>query len=355
MGTINNKFKESFLEKANIKHNYEYDYSSIKYINSQTKVEIICNKHGVFKQTPNNHLSGQKCPFCNGNPKSNKFDFINKSILKHSNKYDYSLVEYKNNKLKVRMICKEHGEFLQSPNRHLIGQGCPKCDKSCKIEIEDFVKRSYLKHGDKYDYSLVKFKNTLDEVEIICKEHGLFVQVLRNHLNGYGCKICGGNMKLSNDDFIKRSNIIHNNKYDYSLIKYKNSLSKVKIICNEHGEFLQKPNKHLGGQGCPKCAVRYGIMENKWLDMMCVIDRQINIGKYIVDGFDKENNIIYEFNGDFWHGNPKVFKSDEVNNVIGKTFGELYEDTLMKEDYLIKMGYKVISIWESDYLNKLSK
>ena len=344
----------TFIEKSKLKHNGIFDYSLVDYVNSQTKVKIICKEHGVFYQTPNNHLSGQKCPFCRVNRKSNTIEFIEKSKLKHNGIFDYSLVDYVNDKNKVSIICKEHGEFNQSPNNHLKGQGCPKCDKSFKLNISDFIKKSNLKHGNKYDYSLVKYINNITTVSIICNLHGIFNQVARNHLIGYGCKICAGNLKSSTDDFSYKSNIIHNNRYDYSLVDYKNALTKVRIICRQHGEFIQTPNKHLNGRGCQICGLKYGLMENDWLDVIGIEkkDRQVSIGKYVVDGVDKVNNIIYEFNGDFWHGNPNIFESNIVNSVIGKKFGELYRNTIIKEEYLKSMGYKIISIWESEYLKK---
>lgn len=342
----------TFIEKANQKHNDEFDYSLVDYKNSKTKIKIICKEHGIFEQTPNNHLSGQKCPYCNGNVKLNTEKFIEKSLKVHNNYYDYSLVEYKNNKIKVLIICREHGQFEQTPNNHLLGQGCPKCDFSAKLNTNDFIERCKKIHNDKYDYSLVDYKNSNTMVSIICREHGEFKQFARNHLAGYGCKVCAGNKKLTNEEFIEKSNIVHNFRYDYSKTLYKRSLDKVIIICREHGEFEQTPNKHLNGRGCAICGMKYGKMENKWLDKIGIdkLNRQIKVGSYIVDGIDRDTNTIYEFNGDFWHGNPNIFNSYDINKVIGITFGELYNKTIYKEEYLKNMGYKVISIWETEYL-----
>ena len=60
--------------------------------------------------------------------------------------------------------------------------------------------------------------------------------------------------RKTTDEFIKESNALHHYKYDYSKVTYIGSHSKVSIICPIHGEFLQSPNKHLKGQGCPECA-----------------------------------------------------------------------------------------------------
>ena len=181
-------------------------------------------------------------------------DFLKKCYLIHNDKYDYSLVDYINNKTKVRIICFEHGEFWQTPSKHISGQGCPKCaNDKLRHTNETFIGRSNIIHNDKYDYSLVDYINNKTKVRIICFEHGEFWQIPANHLNGSGCPKCNNNYKLTTDLFIERSNIIHDNKYDYSLVNYKNNKTKVIIICNKHGEFKQRPDAHLNGQGCSKC------------------------------------------------------------------------------------------------------
>ena len=191
-------------------------------------------------------------------------NFIEKAKEVHGNKYDYSKVEYINSKTKVCIICPEHGEFYMKTGNHINGkQGCPKCGKikssnSRKKTTEDFIKQSREVHGDKYDYSKVVYKNAFGQVCIICPEHGEFWQTAHDHLRGAGCKKCSHNktQNITKEcalNFTFKSCEVHGNKYDYSKVKYKNAISKVCIICPEHGEFWQTPNKHLSGQGCPIC------------------------------------------------------------------------------------------------------
>jgi very-short-patch-repair endonuclease len=341
---------DKFINRSVLLHKDKYDYSLVEYINNKTKIRIICKEHGEFIQLPLNHLCGKGCSRCCGNKKSNNIDFIENSKIKHNDKYDYSLVEYKNNITKVIIVCKEHGEFKQVPSSHLRGQGCPKCYGNQKSNSIDFIKSSNLIHREKYDYSLVKYINNITKVEIICKEHGKFLQSPINHLCGTGCPKCYGNEKSNTDEFIEKSNVIHNDKYDYSLVKYINNKSKVRIICNKHGEFEQTPSSHLSYNGCPKCGNKCGLKENKWLDLLSISDRQVRIGRYIVDGYDTETNTIYEFNGDYWHGNPDKYKKDDINTSCKKSFGELYEKTLQKENKLKELGYNIISIWESNFI-----
>jgi hypothetical protein len=180
--------------------------------------------------------------------------FIKKSKEIHGNRYNYSSCVYINKKIKVKIICKEHGEFEQFPQNHLRGSGCLKCSGK-NLTISEFINKSNISHKNKYDYSLVNSTKSFEKINIICPTHGVFETITSNHVKGSGgCVKCVINKKTSNnEEFINKSNIVHNNEYDYSLVNYINSKSKVKIICKEHGEFEQTPNMHLKGQGCPVC------------------------------------------------------------------------------------------------------
>lgn len=181
-------------------------------------------------------------------------EFIEKAIKIHGNKYDYSKVIYIRNNVKVSMICKNHGLFHQTPKSHLIGQGCPTCSGNIVLSKNTFISKSKLIHGLKYDYSNVNYVNLNTKVKLFCSIHGEFEQTPKNHINGHGCKFCSNNVKLTTKKFIERCSLIHENKYDYSLTKYKNINNKVKIVCPTHGEFEQIANLHVNyGSGCPKC------------------------------------------------------------------------------------------------------
>lgn len=193
-------------------------------------------------------------------------NFEEKARLVHGLKYDYSKAVYMNNKTKVLILCPEHGEFWQRPDNHLIGKGCIKCarkiiDGAQKKSKEAFVDECSKKHNYKYDYSKVSYVNAHVKVCILCPEHGEFWQEPQHHRNGFGCKKCNGGSVWNKEDFVERANIVHNNKYDYSNVDYTNSLSKVCILCPEHGEFWQSPNAHFKNN-CPYCA-KYGFQPSK--------------------------------------------------------------------------------------------
>ena len=250
------KLKGEFLEKAFKIHGNKYDYSKVEYVNSKTKVCIICPIHGEFYQEPRLHISGCGCKQCATNKKKyflNEKTFIEQSQKKHNNKYDYSKVEYINNSTKVCIICPIHGEFWQSPDNHYMGKGCPKCNGGTLYTKDIFLSKSQQIHNNKYDYSKVNYINSKTKVIITCPIHGDFEQTPSSHLNGNGCPKCANVLKKTVEQFINESNKIHNNKYNYSKVNYINSKTKVIITCPIHGDFEQIPSSHLKGVGCPCC------------------------------------------------------------------------------------------------------
>ena len=233
----------------------------MKYVNAKTKVCIICPKHGhgEFWQNPSNHLQGKGCPKC-GHIASNDShrlllsDFIKKAREVHGDKYDYSDTEYVGCKTKVCISCPEHGEFWQSPDVHTQGKGCPKCSGHYIPTTEEWIASAREVHGNKYDYHKVEYVSNSTKVCIICHEHGDFWQTPSSHLSGCGCPKCGGTYVPTTEEWIVSARKAHGDKYDYSKVEYVSAISKVCIICPEHGEFWQNSSNHLQGHGCPKCS-----------------------------------------------------------------------------------------------------
>lgn len=221
-------------------------------------------------------------------------EFIQKAIKIHGDKYDYSLVDYVGCKNKIKIICKIHGEFLQRPDAHLEGKNCTKCSSSHIPKSNDaFIKEANLVHNNKYDYSLIDYKRNDIKIKIICPLHGEFEQQPNSHLNGRGCKKCYKESKLSNTlEFIDKSNKIHNYKYTYNNVVYINAIKKVSITCKIHGDFLQIPNSHLNGRGCPICnnsigeSIIFNWLTNNNIDF-------ISQYKIKMNQICKNTNIIY--------------------------------------------------------------
>ncbi len=220
--------KEDFIERAKKAHGDKYDYSKVEYVNSETKVCIICPIHGEFWQRPADHIRGIGCRFCYGNEKMDKEAFIEKARKIHGDKYDYSKVEYNGNKIKVCIICPIHGEFWQRPNDHLTGYGCTYCGNNIKKTTEYFVEQAKKIHGDKYDYSKVEYFDAKTKVCIICSKHGEFWQEPLNHLHGASCPYCNcGNkskMEANIRKELEKENINFEQQKTFDWLKYKKNL-----------------------------------------------------------------------------------------------------------------------------------
>ena len=198
---------EEFIKRSKKIHNDKFDYSLVETNGIYNKVKIICPIHGIFEQILKSHLKGYDCYDC-GRLKANKTHTLNN---------------------------------------------------------EKFIKKAKEIHGDKYDYSLVEYKSAKTKVKIICSIHGVFEQTPTIHThktNKSGCLICGGTKKLTTDEFIENAKEIHGDKYDYSLVEYKKNNIRVKIICKNHGIFTQTPQKHiLMNRGCPTCKSSKGELQ----------------------------------------------------------------------------------------------
>lgn len=189
-------------------------------------------------------------------------DCVKKFRKIHGDKYDYSEVIYNGSNEKIKIICPVHGVFYQTPNKHLMGRGCPYCSGNIRKTTEQCIADFKKIHGNKYDYSLVRYEANNKKVEIICPTHGIFKQTPSIHLKGCGCPKCGkenSSVKLSKkfalnkDEFVSRAKKIHGDLYSYDKVEYANMKSKVLITCKVHGDYTQTACDHLKGYGCPKC------------------------------------------------------------------------------------------------------
>jgi len=164
------------------------------------------------------------------------------------------------------------------------------------ISYEEFIKRANVIHNAFFKYNKRGYLNLSSYILITCPIHGDFQQKASIHIKGHGCPQCAKYKssdnqphKLTTKEFIKRANKVHNNKYDYSKVVYKNAREKIKIICPEHGEFTQKPDNHCRGQGCPTCGhEKQGISKKKSLDEYIIGFNKRHKNKYI---YPKKENI----------------------------------------------------------------
>ena len=297
-----------FLEKSKRVHGDRYDYSLVEYVNPRTKVKIVCKKHGIFEQTPFGHAGqGHNCPSCSPQAKLTTEDFIERSRSVHGDEYDYSLSEYKGNTTSVKIICKKHGIFEQSPSNHWEGSKCTKCTGAYSPSTKEWIEKAQKVHGDKYDYSNSVYVNGGTKVEINCPEHGPFVCLSGNHIGKKsGCPKCSGAGTKSLEEFLFEANQKHAGKFDYSFVRdsYKNTRSKIKIVCPDHGEFTQRAKGHLlSKHACPKCS---GVFKET-LEGFIIRAKQVYGEKYDYSktGFTKmldKVNVICPEHGEFYQG-----------------------------------------------------
>lgn len=322
---------DEFITKAHEKHFSKYDYSNVKYIDSNTPVCIICKLHGEFWQKPNIHLCGSGCPVCgisNRNKRNtlHSADVIIRMKETHNGFYSYDKFIYVGMHKKGIITCPIHGDFLQSAHEHLKGNGCPSCSKKKKLTAHDFYIIAHEKFGDKFSYSN-DFKNAHTDIEIYCPTHGAFTMKPYNHLRSkFGCPTCfrdylSKRQKMDKDTFVNRAKIVHEDEFDYSLVNDNNfidSKTKIPIICQKHGVFFQKPNNHLSGAKCPCC------LRSKGEE---VISRYLNshgihflpqykiknesvlssVKFFRVDFYIQQLNVIIEYNGQQHYKNVSIF------------------------------------------------
>jgi very-short-patch-repair endonuclease len=289
--------------------------------------------------------------------------FIIKAEEVHGKKYDYSNVVYIKANDKVIITCVNcKNDFKMTPNKHLSRRdGCKlcsrqKCADDQRSNADDFIKKSELKHVDEngvpiYGYKSVNYINSKTHVLITCKKHGDFEQIPSNHLWGYGCNHCsnensGNSQRLTTEQFIEKSKIIHADKYDYSNVVYINAITKVIIICvNCKNDFDQTPNNHLNGNNCPHCKNK---TEQKLYDALKPLYPSI-ITQFKQEWCKKarclpfdfcipEHNIIIELDGAQHFIQVSNWTSPE----------ETYENDIFKETCANENGYSVIRILQED-------
>lgn len=239
--------KQEFLDRAREKHGYKYQYPTLDdKILSNDDIDIVYN-NVLYKQKVVKHITLGRCPEKN-TPKKTTEEFIKEAEeFWGKGKYDYSLTEYKGALRNIKVIY-DGVVFNQIASVHL------RSSPELNMNRDWFIKRSQNKWGkDKYDYSLVEYKHCKSKVKIIYNKTGeVFEQ--NPHLHLYrapeNIKLA---VRKTTEQFIKEANIIHDNKFNYDKTDYVKNQIKVIINCPMHGDFLQRPLSHLQGNGCSNC------------------------------------------------------------------------------------------------------
>jgi hypothetical protein len=338
-----NELKEKYLTGYSLR-NLAKEYNT-----SKTTIKNKLIKAGIteFRKTNKSHKTEKR--LISHNIEQIKVqEFIKKSKFKFGNKFEYLEESYTNYNKPVQIICPEHGKIEITPTTHLNNQyGCILCSKEYKRQEyqQKYLKILKEKYKD-YQYPNFKFTHLKQTIEVICPKHGKFTINLKRHLNGNKCKKCANELLKSNtEEFIEKSAQIHGENYDYSDSNYISSKEYLIIKCKAHGEFLQRPNNHLNGHGCPICAkecltskAQQEITEFiNQLGFKTVSNTRTVINPLELDIYLPDQNFAIEYNGLFWHSYDKPETKEEKYKHYNKN------------EKCINKNIKLIQIFENEW------
>jgi rubrerythrin/ribosomal protein L40E len=376
----------------------KYDVLSDGWTGSSGRIKYICPLHGEKITDAGSFINGHGCKDC-GVIKCTKqlFKdteyFITEAKKIHGDRYDYSTSNYTAWKKPINIICRKHGEFtLTNAGYHLQKDGkkgnCPICTKEeyknkRSIKKDEWIYRSNTvtrKVNIKYDYSDIVYIDFGSIVKnISCPYHGYFNQMARQHMYGAGCRQCGYEQirrarTKSVYEFVINARKKYDTKFTYNIEEYGDRNTPITILCKEHETiWTQSPYEHMYyGPKCKICSGTYkgySRMQIDWItdisnnssifiqhaenkgEFEVYLDQKDKFGrsKYKLDGYCEETNTVYEFHGDYWHGNPRKYDGNDINETNGFAYGYLYNKTLEKENVIKKMGYKLVVMWEMDW------
>lgn len=277
----------------------------------------------------------------------------------HNNKYNYSYVVYENSKTNIKIYCNECKNFFyQRPDHHRRGSNCNVCSKNKQLTNKEFIQRAKKIHGDKYDYSQIEYKNTKTKVKIFCKKcQKYFKQIASDHINNKsGCFNCCGNKRKTTEQFIQKAKQIHGDKYDYSKVNYIQNKKPVIIICKKHGEFEQRPNNHVVLKyGCRYCNKSRGeekikLYFNKILEVKgektfknLYIKKNNKRTPLRYDFYCENLNLLIEYDG------IQHFKDNTTNKHFDKNFQRRVLKDCKKNYYAISNGYNLLRIAYTEF------
>jgi len=351
---------KEFIERAKNKFGDKFDYSITDYVDSNTVVSVICKEHGLIKVKPHSHLKGTfGCMKCGGKERLTTKEFIEKAEKVHGKgTYDYSLVDYKSNQRKVKIICAKCGVFEQMAGNHLRGAICLKCSQERigklkrRYTTEEFIEKAKKIHKGKYSYKKSIYTGIDDKVIVTCPIHSDFEVSAWSHLKGFNCNKCAMKTRHENNPtkkthgtFIKEARKIHGDRYEY-IDKYINAKQMMRILCKKHNFiFTQSTHAHISAKtGCPKCNYSKGevAIENhiERLSLEYTPQKRFkksNIPHHSFDFFIPSYNLLIEYQGGQHYKPVKHFGGQE-------TFIKTKQRDNKKRDFARRNGYQLLEI-----------
>jgi len=370
-------YKDNCLATKNPRLVKEWNYEKNRnltpydvFLHSPKKVWWICKKGHEWKQSPNNR-NYNDCPYCSNMKicKDNCLETLNPELAKEWN-YE------KNKNLTPKMVgicsgkkvwwkCKKGHEWNALISSRNLGVNCPFCSnkKVCKDNCLATLNPELAK-----EWNYEKNKSLTPKMFGICSGKKVWWICEKGHewecsiiyKNKGSCPYCS-NRKLCKDNCLATLNPELSKEWNYEkngdLTPYDvflNSTKKVWWICEKGHEWISDVHHRNNKNGCPKCAKRISKGCKVWLDKLNIENREKHIKisniNYYADGFVKSTNTIYEFLGDFYHGNPVFFNPNKINKKTKSSFFKLLYKTIKKLNNCSINGYNIIYKWEG--LNK---
>lgn len=254
----------------------QYDFRDFRYLGATVASTVHCPHHGPFQTKPTYLLAGSGCPIC-GKSKSAAArklgleGFVQQARRVHGDRYEYPPQDYVGNKTKVRILCPDHGEYLQTPNSHLGGRGCPECANDLKRQRNKAVSLQTLRElparlagvNANWSYDFTTFVGMAKHIRAHCAIHGEFYASPNNLLRNSGCVKCGeakhrqfalSRMKTT-EEWVAEARKVHGDVYDYSRSVYLGDKKPITITCKKHGDFVSRTDGHIyDSNGCPRCS-----------------------------------------------------------------------------------------------------
>jgi hypothetical protein len=322
---------------------------SDRYETAHQRLEIECPKGHIFYDTWNhihNESRWKGCPYCN---KTARYSYERaKEVFE---RYGFKLLStsYKRSRNHLLYECPKGHVCKTSFASFILHKSCSECSGVKKHSLE-LVKERFEERG--YTLLSTEYKNGKAPLEIICPNgHQTTISYVKFHLAGHNCKQCAKNKKKTKEEITE---YVESFGYKIDLSQHQNSLTLTTLVCTNGHAYEGNFERFHSGNRCPFCYKgRVSKNSQEWLDYLQVKDREVSIKannhSYKVDGFDSKTNTIYEFLGDYWHGNPKKYSSEDKNPTTNKTYGEMYNNTIKRMKLLKNMGYNVKYIWESEW------
>jgi hypothetical protein len=362
---------DTFIEVSSKRHKNYYTYEKSIFNKIKDSIIINCPKHGYFKQIAIEHTNGHGCGKCGKESMSLKIRKSSSSILelirnRHGDKFVYlNLNELIKLDDTLYIMCPEHGEFKQKVKYHII-HDCREC--SYIREYDDNITKKFINaskelHNNYYSYEKTIYIKSSKKCIVTCPEHGDFNITPNSHLIGTGCKECGyinrkHHKKITQDEFILKSILKHNDLYDYSKVLYKNTRSFVDIKCKKHGIFKQRAGSHLSGNGCPDCTESRGSMMVRSIlnknNISFISEYKFNDCRNKLplpfDFFLCDLNTCIEFDG-IQHHQPNEFFNKKIS------FEYRIKNDNIKTNYCLNNNIKLIRIpyWEIENIENIIK